>query len=88
MTADEIADQVRAVIASTLDVDAVSLRDDMVLTVDLDVDSLAATELSLVIEDEFDIRVPQEERVDILTVGDVIATVARKLRERPTPRTT
>ncbi|MEO7555199.1 MAG: phosphopantetheine-binding protein [Acidimicrobiales bacterium] len=80
MTDAEIAERVREVIAETLDLAAGSLLDDAVLAVDLGVDSLAATELALVIEDEFAIRVPQDERVDIVSVGDVIAMVRAKLR--------
>ncbi len=80
MTDIEIAGAVRAAIGEVLDIDPAQLRDEQVLAVDLEVDSLAATELALVIEDEFGIRVPQDERDEIVTVGDVIAVVQMKRR--------
>ena len=76
---DDVAAKVRLLVGEVLDIKPDLLRDDLVLTTDLDVDSLAATELALVIEDEFDIRVPQEVRADVRTYGDIVRVVRERL---------
>jgi acyl carrier protein len=45
---------------------------------DLDIDSLDLTELSQIIEDEYDVRLKGEDARNIKTVGDVIDTVVTR----------
>ncbi|HEU0197880.1 MAG TPA: acyl carrier protein [Nevskiaceae bacterium] len=43
---------------------------------DLEIDSLAVMNLILVLEDEFDISMPLDRVADIVTVDDLVSTVA------------
>jgi acyl carrier protein len=46
---------------------------------DLDVDSLGVVELLMALEDNFDVRIPDEEAEDIATVGQAVDVVIAKL---------
>ncbi len=81
MTLQDLDDHVRSIIASHLDVDVDRLSAQTRLGEDLCVDSLAAIELTMVIEDEFDIALPEEVVADVRTYGDVLALVAERAGE-------
>ncbi len=49
---------------------------------ELDADSLALTEISLVLDDAFGIRLPDVDPADMQTVGDALALVERAVAER------
>ncbi len=49
---------------------------------ELDADSLALTEISLVLDEAFGIRLPDVEPADMQTVGDALALVERAVAER------
>jgi acyl carrier protein len=46
---------------------------------DLEVDSLGVVELLMAIEDNFDVKIPDEEAERIGTVGDAVKVIATKL---------
>ena len=71
----EIEPRVRTVVAIHLDVESDRLRPEARLGEDLCVDSLAATELAMVLEDEFDIALPEEVLGCVRTFGDVVTMV-------------
>lgn len=52
------------------------------LTSDLSIDSVAAMDLVMEIEDRYGIDVPVNEIADLLTVGDLVDLVARQLGAR------
>lgn len=62
-----------------LDVDPARLRQDALLGEDLGVDSLAAIELGMVLEDEFGISLPDDVLADIQTYGDLVAAVQSRV---------
>ena len=70
--------RLKGLVAAHLDVDPARLSPETRLGEDLCVDSLAAIELTMVIEDEFDISLPEEEVADVRTYGDVLALVAAR----------
>lgn len=72
----EMEDKVRGIVAAQLDVDPARLVPAARLGEDLCVDSLSAIELAMVLEDEFDIALPEEDVADVRTYGDVVAVVA------------
>lgn len=74
--------QVRKIVAIHLDVDPVRLKPDARLGEDLCVDSLAAIELAMVLEDEFDIALPEEVVSCVRTYGDVVNLVGEKVAGR------
>ena len=77
----EMEPRVRSVVAVHLDVDPNRLQLEARLGADLCVDSLAAIELTMVIEDEFDISLPEEVVADVRTYGDVLALVMERAGE-------
>jgi acyl carrier protein len=80
--ADGLTLRIRQVVATLLDIDPDRLSRSDHLVHDLCVDSLAATELTLVLEDEFDISILDEERAPVLTYADIEDIVIRKVQGR------
>lgn len=58
-------------------------RDDITMDAkfeeDLDVDSLGVVELLMALEDNFDVKIPDEEAEKITTVGEAAEMVSQKL---------
>ncbi len=82
MGKDEVDERVRRIIALHLDVDAGRLSPTTRLGEDLCVDSLTAVELLMVLEDEFDIALPEDEVGDLRTYSDVVDVVADRVASR------
>lgn len=74
----DVPRRLRALVAAHLDVDPARLQPDCRLGEDLCVDSLAAIELTMVIEDEFDISLSEADVADVRTYGDVLALVSAR----------
>ncbi len=75
--------RVREIVAIHLDVDPNRLGPDARLGEDLCVDSLAAIEMAMVLEDEFDISLPEEVLGTVRTFGDVVTVVCQQVASRP-----
>ena len=80
MTAVEA--DVRRVVATHLDVDPEQLRPETRMVEDLLLDSLAAIELALVLEENLGVRLPDEVRERILTYGELVEEVTGQLDGR------
>jgi len=78
----ETGPRVRSVVAIHLDVDPDRLLPGARLGEDLCVDSLAAVELAMVLEDEFDIALPEEVLGCVRTFGDVVSLVQARVEKR------
>jgi acyl carrier protein len=78
----EMEPRVRSIVAVHLDVDPVRLKPEARLGEDLCVDSLAAIELAMVLEDEFDIALPEEVLGCVRTYGDVVSLVDARVAGR------
>jgi acyl carrier protein len=74
----DLAGRLRWLVSAHLDVDPSRLEPGVRLGEDLCVDSLAAIELTMVIEDEFDISLPEAEVAGVRTYGDVLALVSAR----------
>ncbi|MEA2826872.1 MAG: acyl carrier protein [Actinomycetota bacterium] len=72
----------RKVAAAHLDVDPGRLLPGARLGDDLCVDSLDAVELTMVLEDEFDIALPDRLVADVRTYGDIVALVRQQVEAR------
>lgn len=64
-------------------VEAINVDEDMItmeanLKDDLGIDSLAAVELSLELETEFDVRIEDEELAKLVTVADIVKLLESK----------
>ncbi|MFB3052220.1 MAG: acyl carrier protein, partial [Acidimicrobiia bacterium] len=76
---NEVSSRLNDVLVSELGLDADKIKDDAHFEEDLDVDSLGVVELLMALEDEFDIKIPDEEAESIMTVGQAIDLVNTKL---------
>lgn len=79
MDRNEVAERLREVLVSELGLDGEKIADDAHFEEDLDVDSLGVVELLMALEDEFDVKIPDEEAESIETVGQAIDLVHGKL---------
>ena len=82
MSQHEVDARVRRILATHLDVDPGRLSPDTRLGDDLCVDSLTAVELLMVLEDEFDIALPEEVLGCVRTYGDVVSLVQKRVETR------
>ncbi len=74
-------DTVKKIILEQFDVDEDDITFETSLTDDLDADSLELVELLLAFEDEFDVKIPDEEAESLKTVGDIVRYIEEKSAE-------
>lgn len=73
------AERTRAVIADQAGCNVAEVGDDKHLHGDLSLDSLDRYELTMALEDEFGIRIPDEEADQLKTVGEIVGLVKSKV---------
>ncbi|RMD76408.1 MAG: acyl carrier protein [Lentisphaerae bacterium] len=78
---EQVEAKLKEIIASQLGVNVDDLKPEAKFTDDFSADSLDMVEISLKIETEFNIEVPDEEVANLQTVGDVLEFVKNKLNE-------
>jgi acyl carrier protein len=81
MTREEVLERIRAHLAEELEVDPAQIGEGTRFKEDLEADSLDLVELVMELEDRYGIRVPDEEAVKILTVGQAADFVAAHVAE-------
>jgi acyl carrier protein len=69
------ADKVKELIAEQLNKSIDEITDDKEVVKDLGADSLDVVEMLMSLEEEFSITVPEEDAVNIKTVGDIIKVI-------------
>lgn len=79
MDRTEIESRLRNVLVSELGLDAEKISPQANFEQDLDVDSLGVVELLMAMEDEFGVKIPDDEAEHIQTVGEAIDLVHTKL---------
>jgi len=79
MDRSAVADRLRTVLVSELGLDEAKIMDEANFEEDLDVDSLGVVELLMALEDEFGVKIPDEEAEAIHTVGQAVDLVHGKL---------
>ncbi len=67
----DLGERIRSIVADQLGVELAEIRPDSSILDDLCADSLEIVELMMVLEDEFEIEVPDEVEEAIRTVADV-----------------
>lgn len=68
----EIFDKVKAIIVEQLGVDEDKVTMQASFVDDLDADSLDVVELVMAMEEEYDLKIPDEDAEKIATVGDAV----------------
>jgi acyl carrier protein len=81
MDRSELASRLTQVLVDELGLDADKIREDANFEEDLEVDSLGVVELLMALEDEFGVKIPDEDAENIHTVGQAIDLVQAKLAE-------
>lgn len=71
-------EKVKEVLMDTINVDEDMIKLEANLKDDLGIDSLAAVELSLELETEFDVRIEDEELAKLVTVADIVSLLESK----------
>ena len=79
MDKTDIEARLRDVLVSELGLDAGKINPSANFETDLDVDSLGVVELLMAMEDEFGVKIPDDEAEHIHTVGEAIDLVHAKL---------
>jgi acyl carrier protein len=75
----DIESRLQKVLVSELGLDADKINPSANFEQDLDVDSLGVVELLMAMEDEFGVKIPDDEAEHIHTVGEAIELVHQKL---------
>ncbi len=79
MKREEVLEKVREIIADKLGVDIDDVVEEASLLEDLQADSLDLVDLVMVFEEEFDIKIEDEELEKIKTVKDVVDGIMSKI---------
>jgi acyl carrier protein len=79
MTRDEVFQLIRDHLADELEVDPDRITEQTHLRDDLDADSLDLYELVMELEDTYGVSVPEDQAVNIETVGQAVDFVAQRL---------
>lgn len=78
MKKEEILTKVKAVVAEKLNVGEDQVTEDAKFVEDLGADSLDQVELIMALEDEFELKIPEEDAEKLLTVGSAVSYVLKK----------
>lgn len=79
MDRSEIEAKLSDILVDELGIDRDSVVMDAKFEEDLEVDSLGVVELLMALEDNFDVKIPDDEAQALLTVGDAADIVEKKL---------
>ncbi len=79
MNKEEILGKVKSVVAEKLNVGEDQVTIDAKFVEDLGADSLDQVELIMALEDEFDLKIPEEEAEKLSTVGSAIDYIVSKV---------
>ena len=71
-------EKVKEVLMEAINVDEDMIKMEANLKDDLGIDSLAAVELPLELETEFDVRIEDEELAKLVTVADIVSLLESK----------
>ena len=78
MKKEEILTKVKAVVAEKLKVGEDQVTEEAKFVEDLGADSLDQVELIMALEDEFELKIPEEEAEKLTTVGSAVEYVLKK----------
>jgi acyl carrier protein len=79
MTKEEVLTKVKSVVVEKLNVGEDQVTEEAKFVEDLGADSLDQVELIMALEDEFKLKIPEEEAEKLTTVGSAIDYVLKKI---------
>ena len=80
MNTEEVFEKVKAVIVEQLGVAETSVEMESSFIDDLGADSLDIVELVMVLEEEFDMEIPDSDAEKVVTVGDVVEYIKENVQ--------
>jgi acyl carrier protein len=80
MTREEILAKVKTVVAEKLNVGEDQVTTDAKFVEDLGADSLDQVELIMAMEDDFELKIPEEEAEKLDTVGSAVDYIVEKMK--------
>ncbi|MEA3488767.1 MAG: acyl carrier protein [Candidatus Omnitrophota bacterium] len=78
----DVAEKVRSIIAEQLQIRGEKVTEESRIMDDLGADSLDIVELFVILEEDFDIKIPDEGSEKIVTVGDAIKYIENELASK------
>ncbi|MEI6438386.1 MAG: acyl carrier protein [Candidatus Omnitrophota bacterium] len=78
MNAQDIEQQVKAILADKLDAAPEKITPDARLAEDLNMDSFAAIEMAFALEEKFYLKIPDSDIMAVKTVRDVVDYIQRR----------
>lgn len=72
LSRDEVLERVKSALSEQLGVDESEITDDASFQEDLDADSLDLVELIMELEDQFGVKIPDEDAQKLTTVGQAV----------------
>ena len=75
-----IKEKVMNILAEELGVELEEINDNSNIQDDLGADSLAVVEIVMAFEDEFDIKIPEEDTSKLMTVKDIVSYLKSKVQ--------
>jgi acyl carrier protein len=82
MDPQEITGLIKGFIANAANIDAAKIADNASYKDDLGLDSLTMLEISVDLDSEFDLEIPEEELANIRTIQDSVGLVQKYLAEK------
>ena len=73
-------DKIKEMIANQLSISVEEVSEEMEFVKDLGADSLDIVEMLMTLEEEYNITIPDEETVDIKTVGDIANVLGKYIK--------
>jgi acyl carrier protein len=80
--AEDIYERLKKIVIEELEVTEDAVRPEAKFQEDLGADSLDVVELTMKIEDEFGIKIPDEDVEKLLTIEDAVNYIEEKLKEK------
>lgn len=71
--------KIKEIVAEILDIEESEIKEDAKIIDDLGADSIAVMEIVMELEEEYDVEVPTEDVLNLVTVGDIQKYVEAKL---------
>lgn len=78
---NEVGQKIHQIISTELGVPLAEVKDESYLQDDLNTDSLGLADIVVTIEEEFKIKIPQEDLLKFNTVGEIVTYVSEHLNE-------